>query len=84
MPHVMSKCLIKRDFFGEGVAPGEMPRQTVPITGGQVLPHGKRVSARFSDAIARQVLPPRQIFPGRTCRNAAATHVWKSAIHRAF
>jgi hypothetical protein len=80
----MDKRLIERDFFAERDLPAATERQTVPRNGRQVLPRGRLAGTRESAAIARQVLPPRQIFPGRTCREVSATRARKSAIYRAF
>jgi hypothetical protein len=84
MPRAIIKRLIERDLFFERDSCEAIERQTVPRTGRQVLPRGRHARARKSDAIARQDLPHRQFFPGRTCRVASATDAQKPAIYRAF
>jgi hypothetical protein len=84
MPRAIIKCLIERDLFFERDSRDAIERQTVPRTGRQVLPRGRHTRTRKRDAIARQDLPYRQFFPGRTCRVVSATDVQKSPIYRAF
>jgi len=84
MPCAINKRLIKRDFFFERDLRAVRERQTVPRAGRQVLPRGRHARMQSRDAIARQVLPYRQIFPGRTCRIASVMDAQKPAIYRAF
>jgi hypothetical protein len=81
---VIIKCLIERDLFFERDSGNAIKRQTVPRTGRQVLPRGRDARTQKSGAIARQDLPRRHFFPGRTCRVASATDVQKPPIYRAF
>jgi hypothetical protein len=84
MPRAIDKRLISRDFFFERDLRMVRERQTVPRAGRQVLPRGRDARVHASDAITRQVLPHRQIFPGRTCRITPAAKAQKPAIYRAF
>jgi hypothetical protein len=59
-------------------------RQTVPRASRQVLPSRHAIAEAKRIALARQSLPPRQIFPGISCRRALRDHAQKAAIYLAF
>jgi hypothetical protein len=84
MTHAINKRLIQRGFFCGRDSRAAIERQTVPRSGRQVLPHGSHAHSPKSEAITRQVLPVRQIFPGRSCRATRTSDAKKSAIYRAF
>jgi hypothetical protein len=84
MPRIANKSLVARDFLATPDSPGVIERQSVPGAPRQVLPRCIIVETRECDAITRQDLPSRQIFPGITCRSVAARRAQKPAIYRAF
>jgi hypothetical protein len=81
---IANKSLIAHDFLAAGDSLAATERQSMPRTPRQVLPRCIVFGTRKSDAITRQDLPSRQIFPGITCRGMSAPRPQKSAIYRAF
>jgi hypothetical protein len=84
MPRIANKSLVARDFLATPDSPVVIERQSVPRTPRQVLPRCIIFETRECDAITRQDLPSRQIFPGITCRGMSAPQPQKSPIYGAF
>jgi hypothetical protein len=87
-PHAIAdatnKRLISRAFLKRRIVVARVERQTMPRQAGQVLPLAPADAPAKRMSIARQILPDRQILPGRSCRHGIAHDAKKPAIYRAF